>query len=281
MVRGWVIGFVGAEGPVRHAHVQDGNGDRDEVEKGPAAPVGDEAGGHEGPDGAADAVAAVEKTERGRVVCEVRAKGVVESEVDGLTQPCEEEGEDDDGKGGFADEHDEADHHARLRQHQSSPSTQAGEERLRGRRGADEADGVGDEDEGDDGVADRVRFLHVGDQSPGSAVVEAVAEAHHAGAQEAPFVHGRVGERLHNLDGFIHYRAWWPAQLELVGGDWGLGSARCEWNGRPIVAVAKGQFVELIDTWGMVSYLIVLLKGHWRTCDGRIALNGKEGMERS
>lgn len=281
MVLGRVVGFVGAEGPVRHAHVHDRDADGDEVENRPAAATGDEARGHERTNGAADAVAAVEKTERGRVVCEVRAKGVVESEVDGLAQSREEEGEDDDGEGGFADEHDEAGHHARLRQHQGFPSTQASEEGLRGRRGADEADGVGDEDEGDDGVADRVRLLHVGDQGPRGAVVEAVAEAHHAGAQKAPFVHGRAGERLHDLDGFVDPWARWSAHLELVGGDWSLGSARCGWKRGPIVAVAKGQFVKLSDTRGVMSYLIVFLDSHWRTGDGRMALNGKEGIERS
>ena len=68
--------------------------------------VGDEGGGYQGSDGAADAVGAVEEAEGGGAVGQVGAEDVVEGEVDGDAEADEEEGQDDDGEGGSADEHD-------------------------------------------------------------------------------------------------------------------------------------------------------------------------------
>lgn len=122
-----VIAFVMAIGPVGHPEIQQCDADGDEVEGGPLPAPGDEGGGHEWADGAADAVAAVEETEGDGMVGEVGAEGVVEGEVDGLAEPGEEEGEDDDGEGGRADEHDVAGHHDGFGEEKRFRSAQAGE----------------------------------------------------------------------------------------------------------------------------------------------------------
>lgn len=64
--------------------------------------MGDQRGGHQGADGPADAVGAVQETQSGRAVGKAGAEDVVESEVEGEAQADEEECHYNDWKGGPA-----------------------------------------------------------------------------------------------------------------------------------------------------------------------------------
>ena len=57
-------------------------------------------------------------------------------------------------------------------------SVHSGLDGLRDGRSADEADGVADEDERDDGIVDIVRLFEVGDQRSWRCVVKAILEVH-------------------------------------------------------------------------------------------------------
>ena len=61
--------------------------------------MGDQRGGHQGPDGAADAVGAVQETQGGGAVGKAGAEDVVEREVEGEAQADEEECHYNDGEG--------------------------------------------------------------------------------------------------------------------------------------------------------------------------------------
>lgn len=82
--------------------------------------MGDETGGDEGANGAADAVGPVQEAERCGAVGEVGAEDVVHGEGEGHAEAEEEEGDDYDGEGRFADEHYVGGHHDGLGQNKHS-----------------------------------------------------------------------------------------------------------------------------------------------------------------
>ena len=83
----------------------------------------------------------------------------------------------------------------------------------------DEAEGVGDEDQRDDGVVDRVGDLEVGNQGTGGAVIDAVGEVHKGRACHAVLVHGGVGEGLEEVHAGGRSGRGRGAALDVVGGD--------------------------------------------------------------
>ncbi len=226
-VEGLGVRFVGAEGEEGEEEVGEGDGQGDEVEGGPGAVVGDEGGGHEGADGGADAVGAVEAAEGGGRVGEVGAEDVVGGQVGGDAEAEEEKGDDDGGEGRPADEHDVRGHHDGFRQDEGPGAAEAGLQGLGDGRGGDEAEGVGDEDERDDGVADLVVLFHVGEEGAGGGVVEAVAKVHEAGAQEAPLVDRGVRPGLHDFGGVVGFRTRRAGHFQFP---WRLGTRHwCGW----------------------------------------------------
>ena len=77
------LGLVAVEGPEAEGGGAAREAEREEVEEAPAvaAERGDEGGGDEGRDGAADAVAAVHGPEHGGAVAQVRAEDVVDTDI--------------------------------------------------------------------------------------------------------------------------------------------------------------------------------------------------------
>ena len=115
-------------------------------------------------------------------------------------------------------------------QYERLGAAEAGLQNLADGRGGDEADGVGDEYEGDDCVADVVVLFHVGDQGSGGGVVEAIAEVHEAGAQESPLVDGRVRPCLHDFGGIVVFWTWGPGHPEFMQTPWCLGTGGRPWD---------------------------------------------------
>ena len=155
------VGFVGSEGPGCEEEVEDGDRDREEVVGRPAVAVGDERRGDQRADRSAQAVAAVEGAERAGGVGQVGAEDVVERQIQRQAQTGEEEGDDDDGEGRRAHERDVRDYHQRFGQHERFGAAESSDEQVGEGGGADEAEGVGHEDEGDNGVADSVEAFDV------------------------------------------------------------------------------------------------------------------------
>ena len=250
-----VVAFVGAEGPEGEEEVADGDGEGDEVVGAPFVVVGDESCGYQGADGAADAVAAVESAEGHGGVCEVGAEDVVETETEGYSEAYEEERQHDHGERRSADEHDIGDDHETLRQHDHVGSAQPGLQGMGDRGSADEANGIGDENQGHNRIADMIVFLHVWNQSTRSAVIQAITKTHEAGAQETILVHRWIIQRLDNISGAVSCGRRRPAHLELVWGDWGLNSTwgvRCSGasgslgSRGSIVTATPGKVIEFV-----------------------------------
>ena len=77
-----VVTLVGAKGEISDEGIEGGYGEGDEVESGPDVAAGDEGGGNQRADGAADAVAAMKEAECRGSVDEVGAKDVIEGQIE-------------------------------------------------------------------------------------------------------------------------------------------------------------------------------------------------------
>ena len=248
-VRGWVVGFEGAVGEEAEDEVGERHGDGDGVEGRPGVVVGDQRRRDQRADRGADAVGPVEAAERGGRVGQVGREDVVRGQVRGYAPAEEEEGDDDDGEGGPADQHDVGRQHGGLGQHERLGPAQAGLQDLADGSGGDEADGVGDEDERDDRVAYVVVLFHVGDEGTRGGVVQSVAEIHETSTQESPLVDRRVRPRLNDFGGVVILRAQRAGHLQVMETPWRLGTHWCCWYGRGIIASDPAQFVQLECGW--------------------------------
>lgn len=186
------VGFVGAEGEEGEDEVDEGDGEGDGVKGRPGPVVGDKGRGHERADGGADAVGAVEAAEGRRRVGEVGREDVVGGQVGGHAEAEEEKGDDDDGEGRPADEHDVGCHHDHLGQDQRLGPAQSTLQQVADGRGGDEADGVCDENQRHDRVAYLVVSFQIGDESTRGPVVQAVTKIHEANTQHSPPVDRRI-----------------------------------------------------------------------------------------
>ena len=172
--------FVVPEGDEGEEEVGEGDGQGDEVEGAPCAAVGDECGRHQWADGTADAVATVHAAQSRRAFGEVGAEDVVGGQVRCYAQPQEEKSHDHDGKGRLADKHYITGCHYGLSQYEHLRSSEASLECLGDWCSTYEPYCVGDEDEGDDGVANVVVLLDVRDQGSWGGIIQAVSEVHEA-----------------------------------------------------------------------------------------------------
>lgn len=148
--------LVAPEGPGREAEVPQDEAERQQVVAAPEGAGRHDGGGDDGADGAADAVAAVHGAQHGGAVLEVGAEDVADGELDGEPEADEEVGDGDDGEGRRADQRQEPDHHADLRQREGLGPPEPVPDLVDERRRHDEAERVADEDEGHDGVSDIV-----------------------------------------------------------------------------------------------------------------------------
>ena len=145
----------------------------------------------------------------------------------------------------MADEHDVGGHHDGFGKDERLGAAETGLQHLTDGGGGDEADGVGDEDQGDDGVAYLVLFFHIGDESTGGCVVQTVAKIHETSTQEPPLVDWRVRPGLHDFGRIVMFRARWAGHLKLMETSWCLGPSGGSRQGRAVVSTCSAQLVEL------------------------------------
>ena len=187
----------------------------------------------------------MQAAKRRRRIGEVCREDVVRSQVRGDAEAQEQEGDNDDGKGGPADEHDVGRDHDRLRQDQGLGPAETGLQSLADRSGGDEADGVRDEDERDDRVAYLIVLFHIGNQGARGCIVQPVSEIHEASTQESPLVDWRVCPGLHDVGGIVIFRAGWARHFQFMETSWCLGADGCDWSGGCTTAGGPAQFVKL------------------------------------
>lgn len=221
------IGFVGAVGEGCGSDVGEGEEEGNAVEVAPPHTIGGEGCGDEWADRTTHAVGAVKETESGSGIREANTEDVVEGEADGHAETEEEEGDYNDGEGGRAEKGHIGEGEEGERELVCACAAEAGLDGVGEGGSGDEADGVGDEDKGNDGVVDGVGGLQVGDQGAGSTVIDAIGEVHEGGACHAVFVHGRVGEGLEEVHAAGRSGRGRGAALDVVGRDIAGGGQGC------------------------------------------------------
>lgn len=120
--------------------------------------------GNQRPRRAPYAVIPMQQPQHERAVLQAAAEDVAHGDVDGDAEADEEEGRDDDAKGRSGDEGDVGACHEHLAEADELGAAEFGTEGVEAEGGEDEAEGLADEDEGDDGIANVivpgiVRFL--------------------------------------------------------------------------------------------------------------------------
>jgi hypothetical protein len=104
----------------------------------------------------ANAIAPVKQTQHKGAVLETPAEDIAHGDVDGDAKADEEEGRHDDAEGGCRDEGDVSAGHEHLAYADEFSSAEFRAEGVEEDGGEDEAEGLADEDEGYDGVANVV-----------------------------------------------------------------------------------------------------------------------------
>ncbi|EQL03705.1 hypothetical protein OCS_00585 [Ophiocordyceps sinensis CO18] len=184
-------------------------------------------------------------------VLQAGAKDVAHGHVDGDAEADEEEGQGDEHKRRRRRQRDIGQRHERLAECQDPRLAQFDAQGVEHDGGDDEADGLADEDERDDGVADVVvpandarqlspssalslvsplpspllgrqdALFHIRDQSARSAVAQGIAQVGQAHGQQPKPVHRRLPHARQGLDGFRvrprRRRRHRRAHLEVLG----------------------------------------------------------------
>ncbi|KDN67212.1 hypothetical protein CSUB01_03280 [Colletotrichum sublineola] len=149
------VGVVIPERPGGEGAVEDGQRQGDNVVHAPAgAGGGDESRDDEGPDGAADAVGAMEEAEGRGGLAQGATEDVVDGEGEGHAEADHEEGDDDKregrvGENGCVGEGDDG-----LSQGEEASAAEAHTEGLKEGSAKNKAKGVANEDKGYNGIAD-------------------------------------------------------------------------------------------------------------------------------